>query len=512
MNYNIHTPYRHGHEYMPQSSPYMYLPLMPYIYLIPNQQINQTPLNQINHHNGSQINHHNGNQTSSYTFVTPAYNNDQSHWSQPPNGKSVNFPIHQISSTISLPPQAVQELTGLYQTIKVKKYATSALDPVRNCLTAYEYSLNDHWIIWDYETGFIHLTGIWKAAEAANGHHNGKGPGQGHRTKADIVKLLDSTPRQYHQFIKRIRGGFLKIQGTWIPYNLCKILARRFCYNIRYQLIPLFGNDFPNYCITPDDKKFGELKFNDIDMAGSQHFVDNRLQAQTQAQAQMQAYAQTYQTPSRPSYYPPSLPALVLYTSTAQAPEEKPTKYESLAPLKTISPDRLELKKPPDPSVKYETRNYFDIPKLNGSSFELRTPNSVTSSSPTFLRSPLTFLNSSFNSDFNDARSKSLDKYMGSPVSPNYVTDVPQTCEPREVPKESPRAVAREFSESTVTDGPEESDTTSVGSAGGDSSSPTKHSTNGINSLLMAANLTSNSSSPPHKMRRMNIKINDLLS
>ncbi|ODV76632.1 DNA-binding domain of Mlu1-box binding protein MBP1, partial [Suhomyces tanzawaensis NRRL Y-17324] len=105
-------------------------------------------------------------------------------------------------------------------------YLTLAIDPVRNYLTVYEYLVNNHWIIWDYETGFVHLTGIWKASSSL---------------KADIVKLLESTPKQYQPYIKRIRGGFLKIQGTWLPFNLCRVLARRFCYYIRYELIPIFG-------------------------------------------------------------------------------------------------------------------------------------------------------------------------------------------------------------------------------------------------------------------------------
>ena len=82
--------------------------------------------------------------------------------------------------------------------------------------------------------------------------------------KADIVKLLESTPKEYQHYIKRIRGGFLKIQGTWLPYKLCKILARRFCYHIRYSLIPLFGADFPNSCLKPNARGFGELKLDDL--------------------------------------------------------------------------------------------------------------------------------------------------------------------------------------------------------------------------------------------------------
>lgn len=36
---------------------------------------------------------------------------------------------------------------------------------------------------------------------------------------ADIVKFLDSEPEVAPR-IRRIRGGYLKIQGTWMPYEV----------------------------------------------------------------------------------------------------------------------------------------------------------------------------------------------------------------------------------------------------------------------------------------------------
>lgn len=179
--------------------------------------------------------------------------------------KLINFPIHRLPNNVMLSLPIYHLLANLYTSIQTKRYATSAIIPLRNFLTVYEYTVNNHSVIWDYETGFVHLTGIWKAAES-------KYTPQSHevkvnvKAKADIVKLLDSTPKQYQNYIKRIRGGFLKIQGTWLPYNLCKILAKRFCFNIRFELIPLFGHDFPDSCLKPTDKKFGELKFDDVNI------------------------------------------------------------------------------------------------------------------------------------------------------------------------------------------------------------------------------------------------------
>ncbi|KAK6465314.1 hypothetical protein DFJ63DRAFT_310410 [Scheffersomyces coipomensis] len=189
---------------------------------------------------------------------------------------SIHYPIHRlpVEESRNIPVQKSVELRlQIYPLIEVKKYSTSAIDPIRNYLTVYEYHINDHWIIWDYETGFVHLTGIWKAAlVASNNYMNANYGSTSSNLKADIVKLLESCPKEYHQFIKRIRGGFLKIQGTWLPYKLCRILARRFCYFIRFDLIPIFGNDFPEYCLTPNDRGFGELKLNELPQIDSSEF------------------------------------------------------------------------------------------------------------------------------------------------------------------------------------------------------------------------------------------------
>ncbi|KAL6452227.1 XBP1 Transcriptional repressor XBP1 [Candida maltosa Xu316] len=169
---------------------------------------------------------------------------------------SINYPIHQISSSNDtvLSTHEKEYLNNLiYPKLEIKKYSTSALDPQRNYITAYEYPVNNLWIIWDYETGWVHLTGIWKAS--LNIEESNVSPSH---MKADIVKLLESTPKEYQHYIKRIRGGFLKIQGTWLPYKLCKILARR------HALIPIFGVDFPDSCLKPNEKGFGELKLDDL--------------------------------------------------------------------------------------------------------------------------------------------------------------------------------------------------------------------------------------------------------
>jgi hypothetical protein len=41
---------------------------------------------------------------------------------------------------------------------------------------------------------------------------------------ADIVKMIESQPDLASQ-IRRVRGGYLKIQGTWMPYEVFGLIS-----------------------------------------------------------------------------------------------------------------------------------------------------------------------------------------------------------------------------------------------------------------------------------------------
>ncbi|KAI8605085.1 transcription regulator HTH, apses-type DNA-binding domain-containing protein, partial [Dissophora ornata] len=107
--------------------------------------------------------------------------------------------------------------------IKKAKYSTS-LDP-RGFIPVFEYELYSHPIMWDQENLYVHFTGIWKALG---------------KTKADIVKIIDANPI-LESIIRKVRGGFLKIQGTWMPHQEAYDLAKKTCYKLRYELVPVFG-------------------------------------------------------------------------------------------------------------------------------------------------------------------------------------------------------------------------------------------------------------------------------
>lgn len=76
------------------------------------------------------------------------------------------------------------------------------------------------------------------------------------------MKLIDSSP-ELETVIRRVRGGFLKIQGTWLPFETAERLAARTCYHIRYALIPLFGPGFPDKCLQPHEPGFGQLQLHE---------------------------------------------------------------------------------------------------------------------------------------------------------------------------------------------------------------------------------------------------------
>jgi hypothetical protein len=44
-----------------------------------------------------------------------------------------------------------------------------------------------------------------------------------------------------------------------MPYHAAKAIAATFCYDIRWALTPVFGNDFPNQCLHPKDPCFAKF-------------------------------------------------------------------------------------------------------------------------------------------------------------------------------------------------------------------------------------------------------------
>ncbi|KAJ5884687.1 APSES transcription factor Xbp1 [Penicillium taxi] len=93
-------------------------------------------------------------------------------------------------------------------------------------------------IMWDYNIGLVRTTPLFKCND-----YSKTAPG----------KALASNPG-LREICHSITGGALAAQGYWMPYEAAKAVAATFCWKIRYALTPLFGNDFPNMCVDPQDR------------------------------------------------------------------------------------------------------------------------------------------------------------------------------------------------------------------------------------------------------------------
>lgn len=51
----------------------------------------------------------------------------------------------------------------------------------------------------------------------------------------------------------------LTTSGYWMPYQAAKAMAATFCWHIRWVLTPIFGYDFPESCLPPDDSGYGKF-------------------------------------------------------------------------------------------------------------------------------------------------------------------------------------------------------------------------------------------------------------
>ncbi|KAH3667544.1 hypothetical protein WICMUC_005331 [Wickerhamomyces mucosus] len=188
----------------------------------------------------------------------------------------INYPIHSIPNDIDINSKNYKNNSFK---IVPKKYSTN-IDS-RSFLTVYEYQIDSNWIIWDFHNGLVFFTGLYKICNEGD--------------KFDYLKIIDKyvvnnnnnnsiNDSNFKEIeIKRIRGGFLKIQGTWIPFNLAYELSKKFAYNFRYQLIPIFGENFINDCILPTDR-INFKQFDDITQSNhgnNQLTINNQIQNRT---------------------------------------------------------------------------------------------------------------------------------------------------------------------------------------------------------------------------------------
>jgi len=103
----------------------------------------------------------------------------------------------------------------------------------RGYISVYEFiSSNGTIVMWDSECGYVNWTSIRKAMGWSK-----RGEGR------NIMKEMENVEKTAKD-IRKIRGGILKIQGTWIPYDDAYEAAKEYCYSIRYELTQIFGEQF----------------------------------------------------------------------------------------------------------------------------------------------------------------------------------------------------------------------------------------------------------------------------
>ncbi|KAF4597065.1 hypothetical protein EYR40_007515 [Pleurotus pulmonarius] len=242
------------------------------------------------------------------------------------------------------------------------RYITSN-DP-RGYIPVYEYPLNGQWIMMDIDDGYVLWTGIWKALG---------------NSKADIVKMIDSQP-DLANHIRRVRGGYLKIQGTWMPYEVALRLARRVAWTIRDDLIPLFGPTFPSTCLSPDQPGYGQVV-----ASGTGRRRTRRVNNSATAPVTLPRESQSNWTvvtpttgasqgiPLQPQHQQQYPHAAMTMHSLSRRPSDPHSRSEGPSSYRGVQPEYYEAPGPPSPSTNGDNtpskdRNYSRYSPYPGTS------------------------------------------------------------------------------------------------------------------------------------------------
>lgn len=115
------------------------------------------------------------------------------------------------------------------------------------------------------------------------------------RVKRDILESSKDHLVKYKEFIRsdkknynnlpmvqKVRGGFVKIQGTWLPIELARPLCILFAFPIRYFLVPIFGSEFSHDCEKWFQSRHVTFSLANIDIKyppfnDKSHIEDNKL-------------------------------------------------------------------------------------------------------------------------------------------------------------------------------------------------------------------------------------------
>ena len=95
--------------------------------------------------------------------------------------------------------------------------------------------------------------------------------------------------------------NLLTMLGYWVPFEAAKAVASRFCYNIRYVLVPVFGPDFVSMCEVPDEGAWMHLS---ISRSIIQHCTEAATAYQSQSRESSMAISPRITSALAPCIWP----------------------------------------------------------------------------------------------------------------------------------------------------------------------------------------------------------------
>jgi hypothetical protein len=181
-----------------------------------------------------------------------------------------------------------------------------------------------------------------------------------------------------------------------MPYQAARAIAATFCYDIRWALTPVFGNDFPSVCLKPDDPRFAKFV---IDPTVVRYCTEETTKFRELGPAyQVHRPVVTTPAPSPPSREAPkphhSEQALLKIQVVKQQRARQPVDTESGYGTDTERSDRYLFSPEVSPRTRFTPINRPQSPlspHIAGSSF-VSSPVSSNSNSSSSMRAPLGLL------------------------------------------------------------------------------------------------------------------------
>nr|POE53572.1 transcriptional repressor xbp1 [Quercus suber] len=125
-------------------------------------------------------------------------------------------------------------------------------------------------IAWDKHYGLIRLSACFKATSSK---------------KTDPKKAYAATDNLL-PLCFNFTGGITERQGYWVPFDCARALCLKFCYPIRWLLVPVFGYKFIDECLREDDPEFGDFQIDQAIVAHATKEAKKYLKTDAQLKAE----------------------------------------------------------------------------------------------------------------------------------------------------------------------------------------------------------------------------------